>query len=557
MPRLIIQSGPRTGKELSFDASVVIGRGPTSDIPLDDPSVSRRHALLRWVDGHCSVLDLASANGTFVNGRRVSAPARLRDGDHLSVGTIAAVYRETSTAPVPTVDAGRWTDKTDGPKVQLTMSVDGSGIGKLDARESAAVVAAMSARLRFLNDLARISSQAFDEQALMRFVLDELLVLMPQADRAFIMQWDAAAGSLVPQAALTRSGRPDEIAYSRTLMEDVIGRRQAVLAINVEADERYSNAESMLAIGIRSVICAPMVLDNEVYGVIQVDSGSQEKRFGKAEMALLVGIATQVGLALAYARLHVKLLERELMERDLALARRIQLQFLPRGGPPISGYEFSVECRPAVSVGGDFYDFLELVDGMVGITVGDVAGKGVSAALYGARLITELRHQAAGQTQPAVILERLNRALTASDPDGMFVTLVLAVLDTRRSQLLIASAGHPLPFVRDGSNKVTELGGSGNVPLGVADDATFLQYRYELAPSDLVVMFSDGVTEAMNADKDLFGTERLVNSIRRASPKPDHVRDAILDDVKQFAGGAPQSDDITLLCFGPTRAPGR
>lgn len=557
MPKLIVQTGPRSGKEFSFDRSVIIGRGLAADLALDDPEVSRRHALLRWVDGDCFVLDLGSANGTFVNGRRVSTPTRLRDGDQLGLGTLVALYGERAPATAaPATESVRWLDRAEAqPQILLTMSAEDTRVEQFDAQEAAEIVAAMSERLRFLNDLGTISAQAFDESALLAFVLDELFVLMPQADRAFMMLWDSHAGRLVPTAARTRSGRPAEIAVSRTLLDDVISRREAVLAVDMESDERFAKAESIYGIGIRSAICVPMLFDKELFGVIQVDSASRERRFHKADMALLVGIATQVGLALAYARLHARLVERELLERDLMLARKIQQQFLPARTPDVAGCSFAVECRPAVGVGGDFYDFLELADGAVGIVVGDVCGKGVSAALYAAKLTSDLRYQAAGQTDPAAILMRLNRILTTGREEGMFVTVALAVLHPGSGRLVVSSAGHPLPLVRDARGEVVALGRTGDIPLGVRDDARFEQREYQLEAADSVVLYTDGVTEAMNRGQELFGAERLIDAVRRAGRGADSVLGTVLSGLEMFAGGAPQSDDITILCFARDASP--
>jgi sigma-B regulation protein RsbU (phosphoserine phosphatase) len=546
MPKLILQSPPRDGEELSFDKSIVVGRASTADLRLDHPHVSRRHALLRCTEDECFILDLNSGNGTVVNGRRITTPTRLRDGDILGFGPFTAAYHESPTvaaAPAAEPESVRWSDKS-LVQTQARVAVVAAG----GAREAAAPDILL-ARLKFIEALGKISSQAFELPALLTFVLDELLALMPQAQRGLVLLRDKTSGDLAPEAVRTRGASHKAMQVSRTILEDVIRTREGILASDMAADERYSKAESVLALEMNSVIAMPMILDNEVYGVIQLDTPAR-KPFTKADLSLVAGIATIVVMALGYARLHATLVERELFERDLELAQNIQRHFMPRVLPALPGYAFAVDWRPAIGVGGDFYTVLDLADGVVGIAVGDVAGKGLSAALYGAKVLSDLRYLSAGQTDPAAILERVNHSLFATEAEGMFLTMVLAVLHAGKAQIVVASAGHPLPFVRDASGRVVAVGRTGDAPLGVAPDAHYEQYRYELDSSDVLVLYTDGITEALSPDKELFGEGRLIEAIQQPARGSRGVLGSVQSQVQRFVGGAPQSDDITLLCIG-------
>src|ERR1051326_5122926 len=218
-------------------------------------------------------------------------------------------------------------------------------------------------------------------------------------------------------------------------------------------------------------------------------------------------------MALAYARVHGKLVERELLEHDLDLAKKIQRHFLPP--------KFAVEYAPALKVGGDLYDFVELAEGLIAVAVGDVSGKGVSAALFAAKVMSDLRYQAQGQTTASTILTRLNRALSQRNDEGMFVTLALIVIDVRKAHLMVASAGHPLPLVRHATGEVGEIGKTGDKPLGLDEDAAFTQHEYEIDRGDRVVLFTDGVLEALNRADELYGDARLADAIRRPAPGAD------------------------------------
>lgn len=549
MPKLTFENGPRDGTEFPFDQDTVIGRSRAADLHLDDSSVSRRHAMLKVGESECFVADLGSENGTFVNGRRVTTPLRVRDGDLLTLGVVMARFAHVASAVIPALaDMPVINAPAATTMVVLSMPADeslqaaGPGDGKAEA-------AAMTQRLRFLNELGRISGQGFDQQVLISFVLDQLLDLFPHAERAFVLLGDAESDALVPAGTRIRAGAPPGAVVSRTLLREAIQRQEAILVSDAQSDQRFSGNESVLLAGIRSAMCAPMIFDQRTYGVIQVDRGRSVVPFNRADMSLLVGIATHVAMALGFARLHATLVERELIERDMTLARKIQQHFLPQQLPTTAGYSVAVEYASALSIGGDFYDFLELGGGLLGIALGDVSGKGVSAALYAAKVSSDLRHYAMGQTDPRAILARLNTSLAASDAEGMFVTLVLATLDPRTHQLTIANAGHTVPLVRAAAGRVTELGCGGNLPLGVSERAAFDQLTHQLDPGESITFFTDGVTEGMNSKQDLFGLERLSDTLARSDGSPEGALGAIMAALKNFVGTAPQSDDITLMCF--------
>jgi len=223
---------------------------------------------------------------------------------------------------------------------------------------------------------------------------------------------------------------------------------------------------------------------------------------------------------------------------------------MPAGPPTVPGYSFGIEYKPALAVGGDLYDFIDLGPGLNAIVVGDVSGKGVSAALYSAKLVTDLRYVAKGLTSPAAILSRVNDVLASGDHEGMFVTAAVAVLDGRGGRFTVASAGHPLPFARDRSGHVSPLGRADGPAIGMVPGARFHDHEYELDTGDVVVFYTDGVIEALNSQKEMFGESGLLDSLRRSNGDPAAAVQTIAGDVYQFTGSAPQSDDVTIVSVG-------
>lgn len=248
------------------------------------------------------------------------------------------------------------------------------------------------------------------------------------------------------------------------------------------------------------------------------------------------------------------------LESELEVARSIQMAMLPAGhagGEPDSGFTLAARLVPALAVGGDLYDYLQIGQ-RVAFLVGDVSGKGVPAALFMARAKTLFQVFAARDPDLGSLLRAANRALCAENEATMFVTIYCAILDTASGQLYCAAAGHEPASILPGSGgTLRELALEGGPPLGLFEDAEFPVHSMVLEPGDLFVITTDGVTEAMNPAHELFTSERLPDVITRASaPNPGVACDAILAAVRAFAGGAPQSDDITVMAVQYTPPPG-
>jgi serine phosphatase RsbU (regulator of sigma subunit) len=543
MPVLTLQNGERAGAAFPFDRPVVLGRGRRADVVVDDPSASRQHAKIELHGRDWQLNDLDSANGTHLNGRPISRPTAIRPGDLIGIGGLT--FRYEPDAKKESSDSTVFFVEEESPQSQIILAkpVELDLPAPTDPRQAQVLIR-----------LAEILGTAFQESAVLDFVLDELLKSAPRAERGLVLTYEEEGGELVPTSMRAPGGvAPARVGYSRTLMKQALARREGLVILDASSEGKASNSDSLLMLGLRSLLCVPITFRNEVFGVVQLDGRPGGGPFTEGELGTALGFAAQIGMSIAYVRLHKRELKRELLDRDLALARRVQQDFLPQRPPEVPGYGFAVEYTPAQAVGGDFFDFIQLSPTHVAVIAGDVSGKGVSAAIFGARVTSDFRYQSVGQTSPATILERVNKSLTHVSRDAMFATAVVAVIDTANGQVEIAVAAHPLGVLRSASGWSRLVGATGGPPIGIRDRATFPQTSHPLAPGDTVLFYSDGVTEAINVGDDQYGNERLLAAIRPAGGSIREMTRALADDVARFSQGCEQRDDITIVAFGRSK----
>jgi serine phosphatase RsbU (regulator of sigma subunit)/anti-sigma regulatory factor (Ser/Thr protein kinase) len=314
---------------------------------------------------------------------------------------------------------------------------------------------------------------------------------------------------------------------------------------------------AMKAAGVKLVV--PLVSQGELLGVLNLGPRLSQQDYSSDDRALLNNLATQAAPALRVAQLvrqqQAEVRARERIEQELQVARLIQQTLLPKSEPVLPGWQISAYYQPARAVGGDFYDFIELPDGRLAIIVGDVTDKGVPAALVMATTRSILRGAARRMIAPGPVLERTNDLLCPEIPPKMFVTCLYAILDPANGRLQYANAGHDLPYHRrDGG--VEELRAIG-MPLGLMPNTRYEEHEITLAPGDSVLFYSDGLVEAHNTRRELFGFPRLQAFVERhpAGDGPALIK-ALLADLAAFTGpDAEQEDDITLVSLQRLEGP--
>src|SRR5262249_12647568 len=258
-----------------------------------------------------------------------------------------------------------------------------------------------------------------------------------------------------------------------------------------------------------SVLCAPLLDgDGNAFGVVQIDTDQPLKAFTPDDLEVMVGVVSQAAMAVRFARLHEESLRHQAVQRDLELARRVQLGLLPERYPDFRGYDFFAYYRAAYDVGGDYYDFIELPRERIALVVADAAGKGVSAALMMAKVAGELKYHLSCES-PGIALARMNDSLCANATDR-FVTLLAAILDRHSATLTLVNAGHPAPLRRRPNGTVEVVAESTRGPaLGLLPGRQYAEATVPVEAGDLWVAYTDGFTEATQSGGEMFGATRL------------------------------------------------
>jgi serine phosphatase RsbU (regulator of sigma subunit) len=547
---ILLQGGQATPYELERD-EITLGRLPECDIQLQSNMVSRRHArVIR--DGQGFVLeDLGSGNGTYVNGKRIEGSIALKHDDRVKLGPVLLRFdtgegSESSSFQLPTEELFN-VDLTDEDASSTIMGSVGttSGFGLLDVQPQA--------KLRAVLDISRSLVGTHDVDAILPRILDTLFEIFPHADRGCILIRDEQTDRMVPRAIKHRRGDSDEsVKISRTILQQVLEEKQAILSADAASDERFQASESISALTIRSMICVPLLnIANEPIGIINIDTQNPLAQFKSDDVDIMVAVAGQAALTYESARLLASHIQKQKQDAEMEIARNVQRALLPDAMPDVKGYEFFASYEAAQAVGGDYYDVVELPDGRVGLAFGDVAGKGVPASLVMSRLSSAVRNIVEYVSEPAEAVRRINNHMCAKAVEGRFVTFVLTILDPKTHTISVVNAGHMSPLLRRADGRTEEFDeDSVGVPIGVIDDFEFQQVEAKLEPGDSVVIYTDGVSEAMNPDGELYGLERLRSFVSAASSAAGELGPAIREDVKLHAAGRPQNDDITLMVFG-------
>jgi serine phosphatase RsbU (regulator of sigma subunit)/pSer/pThr/pTyr-binding forkhead associated (FHA) protein len=539
MATLLVNQGELSGQTIPLDAdSLIFGRkhDPLEcDIIISRAkAVSRRHMRIFRKEADHYIEDLRSHNHTYLNGNELvaGAPALLQHNDRITIckDQFEAVFLSEKDS---TVEAA------------------------LESNSDHHLESQPSAKLAILLEITGKLSKTLQLDRQLPEVADGLLRMFTQADRCFIILMDEDTRNLVTKVVRTRAHDDEGLeGYSRTIVLQCLSGPKAGPKLFREGDALSPGSSSVSAFHIRSVMCVPLMSGAGIpFGVIQVDTQTANKRFTEDDLRLLHGVSYQVSVAMENARMQNLLLAQEKVKNELDLAAQVQRNFLPQRLPQLPGYEFYAFYQAAREVGGDYYDFIPLSEGRLAVTLGDVAGKGMPAALLMARLSSETRSCLLSEKQPTAAISRLNDQLHPfTSPMDRFVTLLAAILDPINHTLTLVNAGHPSPlWYRRADKQFAKAVPSEDdgQSLGLDLGNRYRSYEMKLEPGDFLIVYSDGVTDAQSRAGRSFkmsGIEAVLEKFASESPRAWGER--LVQAVQKHAVGGPQYDDITLLCFG-------
>ncbi len=538
--------------------STIIGRHPCCEIVLDHGAVSREHArIIREPDGYF-IEDLHSRNGTMLNGRLIDARTRMFDGDIIRVCD-AEFHFISDTSDTKSDISGQFAEPQSQVVVEDNEEADDpiNIISQINLAPQKGHINPANAELKLkaLIDIGR--NLHGDINNIMPQLLENLLRIFRQADCACILLFDEQTKRLELKAYKHRNPQTqDSVRVSRSILERIVASKAAILSDNAGEDSRFDPTESIVNYHIFSVMAVPIMdsEQNECLGVIQVDSRSGGKKFTYNELDLLVSVAYQIAIVIENAKLHGAMLKERIMEGELNIAHKVQRGFLPVNHPEIEHYEFFDYYQPAKFLGGDYYDYIPLPNGLIAIAVGDVSGKGISAALLMAKLSADVRYCLLMEPSFESAMKRLNNSFCESRWDDRFITFLLAILNPKTNRVRFFNAGHIPPILNDPAKQTKSImNETGGLPLGIVPDTEYEVFEYEIEKGQSFALMSDGLTDAMNSAGEFYSMQGVIDNLNmhRAASVTQLGRN-LVTSVRSFAGRTSQTDDQCLVLFGRT-----
>jgi sigma-B regulation protein RsbU (phosphoserine phosphatase) len=549
---------------------LTIGRSSRNDICIGDPFASRLHAELRSEGDHVLLVDNGSANGTFLNGQRVSGAVRLEVGDIVRIGETeieytsseadmmsgATVYLSGPAAaalPADTITSPISTRSTN----DLISSIQS---GAIEMRTPSGARPKLAHDVVEGRDLLSIVSQVgiallprTTLEDTLKLTIDLVFQAIP-AERGFLfLKEDGELSCKIARGAHVGAlPSASQVQLSRSITNKVISEGASVLTSDAMHDPRFQSQNSIVLSQIRSVMAVPLASGEETFGMIYVDNPFHS-RFKEEDLKVLTTIASVASIKIEHERLLDERLEKRRMEEELKVASEIQMRLQPVAPPQIEGWDMTGVSFPCREIGGDYYDFIRRKsDNRLIVAVGDVSGKGTGAALLMSSLHAAVRAQSQTRRTISEVMREINEYIFENSPSNKFLTLFYGEIDPETGSLVYSNGGHNTPMLLRASGEVIMLD-QGGLPIGMMKGVQYQEASVAFKPGDVLVIYSDGITESINDRDEEFGEARLVEVVKNNLPRSaSGIRDRIDESLSRFVGATAPVDDMTLMIIKRT-----
>ena len=529
---------------------VSLGRAHGNDLCYsEDASLSRRHLRFDRVAEGWVAEDLGSKNGTLINGERLAGRRNLRPGDRLSAGHLVITLSDPDMESRGSVVFV----KGEGPEIHPNATVMTNLEGLLSGDETAPMTQyappgreADQRGAAFALPIVRALVRAGRELVLDR-PLTELFQLILDLSIEAVGAERGVLMILEESKLVAKAWHGEGFRISTTVRDKVVQEKTSVLVRDLKQDEAFRKQISIAEQQIQTMMSVPLQTEDQVIGLVYVDSRSFVHEFTPDDLNLLTVLANVAAIRIEHELLQQLREQEERRTQDLKQAAEIQRGILPRGAPAVRGVDLAGHNAPSRTVGGDYYDFITYPDGRVAVVLADVAGKGMSAALLMSNLQARVQILAEEPSDLAGLMQRLDQSIAANSPENRFITMFLGLIDPAAGSLVFSNAGHNPPLLIRESGEEERLEAMGTV-LGVLPEIGYEEKRQEFRPGDLLVIYSDGVTEAESPEGEEFGEQRLADLLvaHRHEPAAEIV-ERVIQAVAEWIAGAPPADDVTIV----------
>lgn len=536
-PSLLIQSPDGHSKTVPLTGErLTVGRSSAAELCFpEDAGLSRQHFAFEYDGAEWTVQDLGSKNGTYVNNIPLKARLILKPGDRITAGHLIVVYSPESAGSAPGVVVFEGENNSPSTSTVVT-SLEGALSNQTMVIERGGAKA--SAPIQALIRAGQVLAENRPVEELFQAVLD-LAIQAVNAQRGVLLLLER--DQLVP-----RAHKGEGFRISTAVRDRVVKERQSMLVRDTQLDDAFKGRMSIVEQKVHTFMAVPLQTTDRIVGLIYVDSSFILREFSEDDLWLLTIMANQAAFKIVGALLADAEEAERIMSRDLGQAAEIQKGALPAAAPRVPHADlagYNAACR---TVGGDYYDFFTYPDGRVALALGDVSGKGMPASLMMMALQARVQVLAEDPKDLGALMVRLNKATCAKCPSNRFVTFFFSVIDPD-GNVAFANAGHNPPILVRASGE-TEMLEAGGPVLGILPIAPYREEKKHLDPGDMLVIYSDGVTEATNQDYDEFGEERFIELLKSHRDCPAAaIVEVVTKALAEFAAGAPQADDITLV----------